>query len=68
MDKIFIIAVLGLITYHLARGCYFMLTDKGRSTATVKSLTWRIDLSLFLIIMIGIGIKLGYIKPHGIGS
>jgi hypothetical protein len=67
VEKIIIIAILALILYNLGRGCYFMLTDKGQTTATVKSLTWRIGLSVFLIVLIGVGIKLGYIQPHGVG-
>ncbi len=67
MDKLIIIAFLALILYNLGRGFYFMLTDKGQTNATVKSLTWRIGLSVALIVLIGIGIKMGYIQPHGVG-
>jgi succinate dehydrogenase/fumarate reductase cytochrome b subunit len=64
VEKLLIVAMLGIIVYNLVLGCYHMLTDKGQSTKTVKALTWRIGLSIFLIIMIGIGIKTGHIKPH----
>ncbi len=66
MQKLVIIGFLLLIIYNLAAGCYYMLHDKGTSTRTVKSLSWRIGLSLALIVLIGIGIKTGYIRPHGV--
>lgn len=66
MEKLLIIGFLVLIVYNLGAGCYYMLVDRSASTRTVKSLTWRIGLSLLLIIMIGVGIKYGYIKPHGV--
>jgi succinate dehydrogenase/fumarate reductase cytochrome b subunit len=68
MEKIFIVGFLVLIVYNLVRGCYFMLTDKGQTDATVRSLSWRIGLSLLLIALIGAGIKLGYIHPHGVNG
>jgi succinate dehydrogenase/fumarate reductase cytochrome b subunit len=67
MEKLVIIGFLILIVYNLGAGCYYMLHDKGASNRTVKSLTWRIGLSVGLIILIGIGIKTGYIQPHGVG-
>jgi succinate dehydrogenase/fumarate reductase cytochrome b subunit len=66
MQKLVIIGFLLLIIYNLGAGCYYMLHDKGASTRTVKSLSWRIGLSLALIVLIGIGIKTGYIQPHGV--
>ncbi len=66
MQKLVIIGFLLLIVYNLGAGCYYMIYDKGASTRTVKALTWRIGLSLALIVLIGIGIKTGYIQPHGV--
>jgi len=66
VEKLFIIGMLIVIVYNLFAGCYHMLTDKGQSTKSVKSLTWRIGLSILLIVMIGIGIKTGRIQPHGV--
>jgi hypothetical protein len=34
----------------------------------VKALTWRIGLSVLLILLIIAGIFTGIIKPHGIGG
>ena len=54
MQKLVIIGFLLLIVYNLGAGCYYMIYDKGASTRTVKALTWRIALSLALIVLIGI--------------
>jgi succinate dehydrogenase/fumarate reductase cytochrome b subunit len=67
MEKIVIIGFLCLIVYNLGAGCYYMLHDKGASTRAVKSLSWRVGLSVLLVALIGIGIKMGYIHPHGVG-
>jgi glycerol uptake facilitator-like aquaporin len=67
VEKLIIVAFLGLIVYNLGASCYYMLHDKGNSNRTVKSLTWRIGLSVALIVLIGIGIKTGHIQPHGVG-
>lgn len=61
-----IVAFLLLILYNLGAGLYYMLVDKGTTTRTVNSLTWRIGLSVALIVLIVIGIATGMIQPHGI--
>ncbi|HET8942114.1 MAG TPA: twin transmembrane helix small protein [Rudaea sp.] len=65
--KIIIIAFMIVIVYNLGAGLYYMMTDKGQSNRTVKALTWRIGLSVALILLIILGIATGVIKPHGIG-
>jgi hypothetical protein len=66
MEKLVIIGFLIFIVYNLGASCYYMLHDKGQSNRTVRSLTWRIGLSIGLIVLIGVGIKTGYIQPHGV--
>ncbi|UXI68651.1 twin transmembrane helix small protein [Tahibacter amnicola] len=66
--KIIIIAFLIVILYNLGAGLYYMMVDKGATDRTVKALTWRIALSVTLIILVIIGIKLGWIQPHGVGQ
>jgi hypothetical protein len=65
---LFIVAVFILIVYNLGRGLYFMMSDKGTTDRTVKALTWRIGLSVLLILLVMAGIATGIIKPHGIGG
>ena len=68
MQKLLIIAFLILIVWNLGAGLYYMMVDKGKTERTVKSLTWRIGLSVALILLVIAGILTGVIKPHGIGG
>ena len=43
------------------------MRDQGRSTRTVKALTWRIGLSLALFLLLFVSYYFGLIRPHGIG-
>lgn len=63
-SKILIVVFLIAIVWNLGAGLYYMMTDKGGSNRTVKSLTWRIGLSVLLIALIAIGMLTGYITPH----
>jgi succinate dehydrogenase/fumarate reductase cytochrome b subunit len=66
VQKLLIIAFLILILWNLGAGLYYMMVDKGKTNRTVKSLTWRIGLSVALILLVIAGIFTGVIKPHGI--
>lgn len=66
MEKLLIIAFIIVILWNLGAGLYYMMVDKGKTNRTVKSLTWRIGLSLLLIALVIAGILSGVIKPHGI--
>ncbi|MCX7034821.1 MAG: twin transmembrane helix small protein [Arenimonas sp.] len=68
MQKLLIIAFLILILWNLGAGLYYMMVDKGKTDRTVKSLTWRIGLSIALILLVVAGIASGIIKPHGVGG
>jgi len=65
--KIFVTLFLLVIVYNLFAGLYYMMTDKGKTDRTVKALTWRIGLSVFLILLVIVGILTGVIKPHDVG-
>ncbi len=66
LKTLVVIAFLILILWNLGAGLYYMLVDKGRTTRTVKSLTWRIGLSIGLILLVVIGIATGVVEPHGL--
>lgn len=66
MEKLLIIAFILLILWNLGAGLYYMMVDKGKTDRTVKSLSWRIGLSVLLILLVMLGIFTGAIKPHGI--
>jgi succinate dehydrogenase/fumarate reductase cytochrome b subunit len=65
--KILIVLFLIVIVYKLFAGLFYMMTDKGKTDRTVKALTWRIGLSVFLILLVIVGIMTGVIKPHDLG-
>ena len=62
-----IIAVLVVIVWNLGAGLYYMMVDKGRTNRAVKSLTWRIGLSVGLFLLVVAAMFAGIIKPHGVG-
>ena len=63
-----IVAFLIVILWNLGAGLYYMIVDKGKTKRTVKSLTWRIGLSVALILLVILGIATGVVQPHGIGG
>ena len=66
LKYVVVIAFLILILWNLGAGLYYMIVDKGRTRRTVKSLTWRIGLSVALILLIILGIATGLVNPHGV--
>lgn len=68
MQTLLIVAFLGLITYNLGAGLFYMLVDEGRSKRTVNALTRRIALSVVLFLLVIAGIATGVIQPHGVGA
>ena len=66
LQKLVIIAFLVVILWNLGAALYYMVVDQGRSNRTVKSLSWRIGLSVCLILLVALGLFTGVIKGHGI--
>lgn len=66
MEKLVIIAVLVVIVWNLGAGLYYMMVDKGQTNRTVRALSWRIGLSVGLILLVVLGIYTGIIKPHAV--
>ena len=65
MLKLIIVLLLLVIVYNLGAGLYYMMTDKGKTNRTVRALTWRIGLSVALIVLVGLGLLTHVIKPPG---
>jgi len=65
-QQILVISVFIAVLYNLGAALYYMMVDKGASNRTVQSLTWRIGLSVGLIVLVAIGLLTGLIEPHGI--
>lgn len=67
LKTLLIVAFLLVILWNLGAGLYYLLVDRGQSKRTVNALTWRISLSVCLILLVILGIYTGVIKPHGLG-
>src|SRR4030095_9484184 len=52
MQKLLIIAFLIVILWNLGAGLYYMMVDKGTTNRTVRSLSWRIGISVVLILIV----------------
>ncbi len=68
LKTLLIVGFLVLIVWNLGAGLYYLLTDRGQTRRTVNALTWRIGLSIALIVLVIVGIYSGWIKPHGVGG
>lgn len=68
LKTLVIVAFLIVIVWNLGAGLYYLLVDRGQSTRTVRALTWRIGLSVGLIVLVMLGIYTGMIRPHGVGQ
>ncbi|GHH55760.1 hypothetical protein GCM10009090_24490 [[Pseudomonas] boreopolis] len=68
LKTLLIVAFLIAIVWNLGAGLYYLLNDRGQTKRTVRALTWRIGLSVALILLVVLGIYTGLIKPHGIGG
>jgi hypothetical protein len=65
--KAIIILFLLIIIYSLGSALYFLVRDKkSDEIRMVKSLSWRIGLSMLLFVLLFIGFALGWISPHPI--
>jgi len=64
--KALVIVLLLLVLSALFSGLFFMIRDKGQSDRAVKSLSWRIGISLLLFLILMIGAATGWIHPHGV--
>jgi len=64
--KIITIAFVLAILYSLGSSFYFLVHDKGEGDRTVRRLSWRVGLSLLLLLVLFAGFKLGLIEPRGV--
>lgn len=64
--KIVILVLLAIVLISLGTALYHLVSNKGDSDKLVKSLTWRIGLSVFIFILLFIGQAIGLITPHGL--
>lgn len=65
LSKVLIIAAFLVILYTLASSFYFLVKDSGEGDRTVRRLSWRVGLSIGLVLMLWIAFQLGWIEPQG---
>ncbi len=66
--KIILIGCLLWVVGSLFSALYFLVKDPADSTRVVRSLTWRISISLAAMALLLVGIKAGWIMPHVVGG
>ncbi len=66
LGKLLIIGTFLGILYTLASSFYFLVKDDSDSDRAVRRLTWRIGLSLGLILALWAGFHFGIIEPQGV--
>lgn len=66
LEKILILGVFGVILYTLASSFYFLVRDSGEGERTVRRLTWRVGLSIGLVVALWIAYQMGWIEPQGV--
>ncbi|MDD9810781.1 MAG: twin transmembrane helix small protein [Gammaproteobacteria bacterium] len=66
--KLIIIILLLFVVGSLFSALYFLVKDPSTSKRVVRSLSWRIALSLFILLLLVAGIQFGFIVPHDVGG
>ncbi len=62
--KIVLIALLLFVIASLFTAFYYLVKDPSTSTRVVKSLLVRVGLSLFIMLLLFIGVQFGWVTPH----
>jgi len=63
--KAVIILFLVVILYSLGSAFVFLVRDKGEGDRTMRRLTWRIGLSLFMLLLLFVMFQMGWIESSG---
>jgi len=66
MFKIIIVVVLLFILYSLGVALFAFVKEGKSSDKMLKALTFRIAISIGLIVLLMVGAQFGLISPHGI--
>ena len=64
--KTIIVVLLLVVIFSLGQALFYLIRDESKSDRMLKSLTWRIGLSVFIFILLLIGQAVGLIQPHGL--
>ncbi len=64
--RIVVLLFVALIVLSLGSALYYLVKDKGQSDRTVKALTMRISLSIFLFVLLMASYYFGWIPQTGL--
>lgn len=64
--KTLVLLAILMILVSLGQAMYYLVKDQGSQERTVRALSWRIGLSLGLILLLFLGYGVGLIQPHGL--
>ncbi len=64
--RIVVLLFIAFIIISLGSALYYLVKDKGQSDRTVKALTLRISLSIFLFVLLMAGYYFGWIPQAGL--
>jgi len=65
--KLVVIGTLIAIVVSLGKALFHLSSGQGDSNRTIRALTWRIALSVGLLMLMLFAAHQGWIAPHGIG-
>ena len=65
--RLLVIGTLLAILWSLGSALYYMSRGQGDSGRMLRALTWRIGLSIALLLLIVVAARLGWIAPHRFG-
>ena len=65
--KTLVVIALLAILFSLGKALFHLTSGKGEPSKTVRALTWRISLSVALLLLMLFAAHQGWIAPHGVG-
>ena len=66
--KLLVVALFGAILFSLGTALVHLARSDGDGRKLVRSLTWRVALSVALFVLLWLLYLNGLIRPHGIGQ
>lgn len=66
--KAIILILLGFVIVSLFTAFYYLMRDPASGRRIVKTLFLRVGISLFIMLLLAIGIRMGWVVPHDFGQ
>jgi formate/nitrite transporter FocA (FNT family) len=66
--KLLVLAIVAGILYSLGSALYHLSSRNGDPQKLMRTLTWRIALSVGLFLLLFVAWYLGLIRPHALGG